>query len=412
MFGLMKSSRSVESQEQFRKHRFQYCGTCKTIGSIYGNKMRSALNSDAVFLGELLNSLCDNGENKEYPSAFDSINCLSLPKQEEIPAAFQYAATVNVLLTEVKVDDNIEDSFPFLWMWLKKLLSKGFKRAANKLKVWKFPINDIWNWACEQKKRERVLIESQFNKPAEPLKFLDHLSEPTAQMTAIAFAHGAKFMNKSGIVDQLFKMGYELGKIVYILDAYEDFSKDVKRARFNALRTAYNITDKMLPQHIREDVLQQLDKFRENVSTIIHTLPISSSASHTFSRRLESNLMSRTLRQVRVFEQACNTMAVKLTLKQKWDWARERTQQILERRAKHSEIGYTRLNVVYLNAYYILLAVLAPQIAFAQESESGSSDSAYGLCFALITFGCIYKYCCTRRETRIPTYTRDVCICK
>ena len=47
MFGLIK-----------RADRLAYCGSCKTIGAMYGQRVRLLLNHDMVFLGELLMDGC------------------------------------------------------------------------------------------------------------------------------------------------------------------------------------------------------------------------------------------------------------------------------------------------------------------------------------------------------------------
>ena len=46
MFGLMRPRTCAGKQE----HRLYYCGACKTLGSVYGQKSRMLLNHDTIDL--------------------------------------------------------------------------------------------------------------------------------------------------------------------------------------------------------------------------------------------------------------------------------------------------------------------------------------------------------------------------
>src|SRR5438132_460279 len=80
--------------------RVHYCGTCKTMGSLYGQRSRVLLNFDAVFLAELLTALSSGpGGSPEWSGAYRSYNCFSLPKTaEEMPPGMQVAAAATIVL--------------------------------------------------------------------------------------------------------------------------------------------------------------------------------------------------------------------------------------------------------------------------------------------------------------------------
>ncbi|HEX5080624.1 MAG TPA: DUF5685 family protein, partial [Blastocatellia bacterium] len=116
MYGLMRARHCRQSPEQSDHHRFHYCGACKTMGRLYGQRSRLLLNHDAVFLAELLTLLSVEPTAPAMPTvlnvdkAYLSYNCLSLPKSEDgMPRALQLAAAANILLTEFKVADRIKD---------------------------------------------------------------------------------------------------------------------------------------------------------------------------------------------------------------------------------------------------------------------------------------------------------------
>jgi hypothetical protein len=57
MYSLMKALTCSRHQDNTTPYRLHYCGTCKTMGPLYGQKSRFLLNHDAVFLSELLTLL-------------------------------------------------------------------------------------------------------------------------------------------------------------------------------------------------------------------------------------------------------------------------------------------------------------------------------------------------------------------
>ena len=115
MFGLMRYRCGAPSEDH-RNWRMHYCGTCKTIGSRFGQKARLLLNHDVTFLAELLDSM--NGTDAEaWGPAYLSWNCLRLPDDAAMPVVLRYGAAVNILLGEYKVRDHEEDSGKRRWRW-------------------------------------------------------------------------------------------------------------------------------------------------------------------------------------------------------------------------------------------------------------------------------------------------------
>src|SRR5262249_665373 len=102
MFGLMKAKTCSLPDELKHHRRLHYCGTCKTMGSLYGQKSRALLNHDTVFLAEVLTAIsCDTESLREWHRAYQSFNCLTLPKTAAaMPIALQLAASATVILTE------------------------------------------------------------------------------------------------------------------------------------------------------------------------------------------------------------------------------------------------------------------------------------------------------------------------
>src|SRR5947207_543196 len=117
MYGLMRAGICSRHPEDAYQRRLHYCGTCKTMGRLYGQRSRILLNHDAVFLAELLTALSpDAPPVPDWDRAFQSYNCPSLPAgSEEMPLSLQVAATATLVMSEFKVADQLDDGGQGKW---------------------------------------------------------------------------------------------------------------------------------------------------------------------------------------------------------------------------------------------------------------------------------------------------------
>jgi hypothetical protein len=203
-----------------RAQRLPYCGTCKTLGSLYGQRSRLLLNHDTVFLAELL---MEQSGQPEWSRAFRSFNCLTLPKSEdEMPLALQFAATAAVTIAHFHIADHQVDSGLLRWRVAARYFSPTYRRAAAQLRRWNFPLDEMTGMLATQTARE-ARGES-----------IAAVAEPTASATAMIFAHGARLVGREDIAADFYRIGHAFGFLVYVLDAFEDRERDAKTGDFNA----------------------------------------------------------------------------------------------------------------------------------------------------------------------------------
>lgn len=204
-----------------RAERLPYCGTCKTLGARYGQRTRALLNHDSVFLAELLLHF---GGDPQWDYAYRSFNCLTLPKTNtSVPLPLEYAAAVTVLLARHHIADQQADTSQMRWRIAASMLSPAWRRAAARLRTWRFPIDTVEAVLGTQRAREAA-AES-----------LEDVAEPTATATALVFSHGACMIGRSDLVDSMHRLGHRFGYLVYLLDAFEDLEKDRRCGQFNPL---------------------------------------------------------------------------------------------------------------------------------------------------------------------------------
>jgi hypothetical protein len=293
MFGLMKSCGCSQTREQRLYHRLHYCGTCKTIGSLYGQSSRVMLNSDAVFLGEVLSALSDPAERlNQWRHTYKSNTCFPGSDQfRNNPLSLQFAATAGLLMAEFKIADRIEDSNRYLWKLPLKFFSKPFRAASIQLTRWKIPVSDLWNCWHLQCRRERELEDGRISLSS--VELIDYLAEPTAVATGLIFQHGACVVGNPEVQSTMQVLGRSFGSLLYLLDALEDYETDFHARNFNGLRAAFDLSEDRLPDELREWSVDRLWGLAAEIERTLHQLPLSPTLAAHFTQRLKANLAKR-----------------------------------------------------------------------------------------------------------------------
>lgn len=188
------------------------------------------LNHDASFLAELLHSLkpLAGGDPEAWSAAYLSWNCMRLPAGPEMPLLLRYVAASNVLLGEFKVRDHEADSGRRHWTWVRRCFNSAFRKARTDLADLGFPVADAEAVLARQSHLEAITgIDAE------------RAAEPTAQVTAMVFRRGAELaaMDRP-TVDAFADLGNRFGRLIYLIDAWEDFHRDARTGAFNPLRTS------------------------------------------------------------------------------------------------------------------------------------------------------------------------------
>ena len=308
MFGLMRprGCNQDHSSEAARGRRLHYCGTCKTMGKLYGQRSRMLLNNDAVFLAELLTELESNGRvYSQWSRALRSFNCAAMPKTEnDMPVALRYAAAATLVMSEMKLQDRAADARPgnsrtAATQMLGRIYSQPFLTASADLKQFGVPMESLWSWFRQQHERETELMAS---RPAEVVihhgadasdTSLAYLAEPTEELTGAVFAQGVHAVGaESALAVKMLALGRSFGRLVYLLDAYEDEHKDLKRQEFNAFLTVYHSDNAGLSPEDRERAISSILNCRNEVIEGIAALPLSTASRRTYTKRVEANVAS------------------------------------------------------------------------------------------------------------------------
>lgn len=372
MFGINRihPSATAEDRENFHLH---YCGTCKSIGRLHGQKARIFTNYDTSFLGELLSALC---KQNTWKKSIRPYNCLTLPKAGEIPPHLRYTANISVLLADLKTEDNITDSRFNLTIWklVKRIFAKDF-RSAQKQLADSLPFDEIWALFRQQIDRERMVSADATKRFT-----LDYFSESTSKITGEVFRHGAIAAGLDEHEDSFYKIGFQFGQLAYLLDALEDFRKDQKSKKFNAISASYKTN--VLNDDLRLEMVNKLEGYRDTMLNLLNRLPMSPSICESLSVRLTENLAMRLNNNSEEKPCLADENLKKIKWGEKMNAALDFTRQAFSRKQSPSSLGSRlKLRLSYLALFVALM--ITPYKMWAQSSSSGDGNGC-GTCLCII----------------------------
>lgn len=219
MFGYVKAEKSELKLKEYELYKAVYCTLCKESGRRYGLLARMSLSYDFTFM-----ALLALAQNTEEPVAKQG-RCVVNPTKKCFyicsgeGTAFKMAAAASVILLYYKLQDDKADEKgvkKLLYKLVQPLAKRPHKKAAAD-----FPA--IEKIAAEYYSAQQSVEKDKDCSP-------DKASEPSA----IMLAELCKLTGPASSARVLERMGYCIGKWIYLLDAVEDNEDDVKNQRFNA----------------------------------------------------------------------------------------------------------------------------------------------------------------------------------
>lgn len=215
MFGYLRPFKPELKISEFQTYNAVYCGFCRALGAS-GKLLRLTLSYDFTFFCLLSLSL------KEDFCGFEACRCpvklftkKACVKQNE---SLKHAADLAILMLYGKLRDNISDRDGALLSRLALLyLTPRYKKAAQRREYENRALLDYLSNQAECEKQNAGL---------------DACAHPTAQLLSSFFE---KLSEESEQKENLSRLGYVLGRWIYILDAADDLEKDLKKGSFNPL---------------------------------------------------------------------------------------------------------------------------------------------------------------------------------
>ncbi len=221
MFGYVVINKPELKMKDFYKYKAYYCGLCKTLKEKYGRFGQMTLSFDMTFLIIFLTSLyeCETVREKN--------RCLTHPVRKHDTLCneiTEYVADMNIVLTYYHLLDDWQDEKSMLGFSGAALLKRQYKKVNKK-----YP-------------RQCDVIRESLSKLKECEKKnetdIDAVSRCFGELMAELFVY-----QKDRWESSLRKIGFYLGKFIYILDAYDDIEKDRKNNSYNPLKASFEQED-------------------------------------------------------------------------------------------------------------------------------------------------------------------------
>ena len=215
MFGYIRPLECELKVREQAEYRGVYCGLCKSIGRRYGQLERLTLSYDCAFLALTLFALTGG-------AAFTPGNCGPRVYRGKRPiadpsAVLDYAADVNVLLAWYKAADDTADEKSAKAAAAKLALKRAYRKAAK--------ANPKLDEAI------KASMETLHALEAQKAATIDEPSNAFGTLLAGVILNASMLPETERTAAQW--MYYNLGKWVYLIDAWDDREKDEKSGNYN-----------------------------------------------------------------------------------------------------------------------------------------------------------------------------------
>lgn len=218
MFGYIKACKPEMKVREYETYRAVYCSLCKELGRHFGILSRFTLNYDDTFLALVKMSLSEETPHFKKKrcgfNPFVKCNICTCGNPE-----LEFTAYTALIMVYYKIKDNLHDE-PFI----KKIpmaLCYPFVSHAHKKACKRFP-------EVETVVSEYIHAQSEIESNENAL--LDAAAQPTANALALLFSMGCDDETQRRV---LHRLGYCIGRWVYLMDAADDLEEDLKHKSFN-----------------------------------------------------------------------------------------------------------------------------------------------------------------------------------
>lgn len=211
MFGYIIVNKPEMKFKEFDLYQSYYCGLCKTLKDQFGRKGQLTLSYDMTFVVLLLTSLY------EPKTETGSRKCLAHPLVEHPTRTNQftrYGADMNLLLSYYKCLDDWEDERKVT----RKVLASSLKKKCRKV--------------AEAYPKKAAMFQKSLKEirrcETGQSRDLDEVSGYFGELMGEVFA-----WKQDEWEPDLRRMGFFMGKFIYLMDGYEDVEKDLKTGNYN-----------------------------------------------------------------------------------------------------------------------------------------------------------------------------------
>ncbi len=239
MLGYVIIDKDELKVKEYDVYQSYYCGLCKSISGRIGQIPRMTLSYDAVFLAIVLASVDNEKDVIKQESCFlHPIRKRPVTRNNE---AIDYAADMMIILAYHKFNDDWMDEHSFTGFAGKSMLLAAYRKLHKK-----YP--EICH-SVESALKELSKLEKEHSGN------VDKTAEAFATLMEVLFTGFYKDKSMNRILGQF---GKGLGKWIYVIDALDDYSKDIVKKQYNPLiyrKTGFENIDVLLYNYLAETMM-------------------------------------------------------------------------------------------------------------------------------------------------------------
>ena len=247
MLGYVQVFKPDLKVREYELYMGYYCGVCKYIGKEYGQLPRMVLSYDAAFLALLLACVDDT------PDAPVQEHCVMHHiKNKTIirNAAIEYAGDVMLILAWYKMLDDARDEGKVTAKAAMRLLRRLHHRLQKK-----YP--DLCDGI-------EINLEKLSGLEQAKCASLDEAAESFSRIMEVIFEEGARalYPSSQNLHETFGRIGYHMGKWIYLIDAVDDIEENIESGAYNPLlyRFEYQgVTSGETPQQFRDRIRDKLE---------------------------------------------------------------------------------------------------------------------------------------------------------
>lgn len=221
MFGYVIINKEELKFKEYDIYHSYYCGLCRTLKDKYGSIAQISLNYDMTFLVMLLTGVY------EPETKVEEHRCKIHPIHKQtmrINEFSEYAAKMTVVLSYFKCLDD--------WVDERKYSRKGYLQLLKK----KFEAI-----RAEYPKKVKI-IEENLEKIHVYETNGNYTIDDISRCFGLVMAEICTYKEDEWY-DELYQVGFYLGKFIYLIDAYEDVERDIKKNTFNPFKERFKEDD-------------------------------------------------------------------------------------------------------------------------------------------------------------------------
>ena len=220
MLGYVQIFKPELKVREYEVYMGYYCGVCKYIGAEYGHLPRMVLSYDAAFLALLLACV------DETPDAPVQEHCIAHHIKDKMiirNRAVEYAGDVMLILAWYKMLDDAQDEGKLyakasarLLKKLHRKLQKKYPALCDGIEINLAKLNGLEKAKCAS---------------------LDEAAESFSKIMDVIFREGARalYPDSQELHETFGRIGYHMGKWIYLMDAADDIEENIESGAYNPL---------------------------------------------------------------------------------------------------------------------------------------------------------------------------------